>query len=150
MTIKMLRQRTGTASMENSHFLPFRSPRWVRVANKYTNRQYEKRKKENPGKEPDMSDILQAIRLRSRDNARVVIPWNDQVNGGFCGAKAKPWIKPDEEFDKINVEKQDQDPNSVLNYYRRLLFIRKCQVMMVCSWSPFLFLYFYQLWKVKD
>ncbi|KAH8705076.1 putative alpha-glucosidase/alpha-amylase [Talaromyces proteolyticus] len=92
--------------------------------------EYDKRKKENGGREPDMTSALKAIRLRSRDNARVVIPWDDNPNGGFCNSGVTPWIKPDEQYQTINVKKQDKNPESVLNYYRRLIFLRKCQVMM--------------------
>ncbi len=66
---------------------------------------------------------LEMINKEGRDNARTPIQWNDEVNGGF--SKANPWLKVNPNYKEINVAKQDNDSNSILNFYRNLLKIRK-------------------------
>ena len=59
----------------------------------------------------------------SRDNARTPMQWSDEANAGFT--TAKPWLKVNENYKAINVAAQEKDPSSVLNYYRRLVALRK-------------------------
>ncbi len=66
---------------------------------------------------------LQLINNEGRDNARTPIQWNDEINGGF--SIQTPWIKTNPNYKTINVKKQDDDPNSILNFYRTLLKTRK-------------------------
>ncbi len=65
------------------------------------------------------SRALQAIKDRCRDNARTPMQWNSQNHGGF--SKVEPWIKTNFNYDEINVEKQDDNPDSILNIYRFIL-----------------------------
>ncbi len=66
---------------------------------------------------------LEMINREGRDNARTPMQWNDEINGGF--SMHDPWLKANPNYDKINVELQQNDPNSILNFYRNLLKIRK-------------------------
>lgn len=59
----------------------------------------------------------------SRDNARTPMQWNAGEQAGFT--TGTPWLKVNDYFKEINVESQEQDPVSVLNYYRRLVALRK-------------------------
>lgn len=59
----------------------------------------------------------------SRDNARTPMQWNDGENAGFTAGK--PWLKVNSNYKGINVACQEKNKNSVLNYYRRLLAVRK-------------------------
>lgn len=68
-------------------------------------------------------EALQACCRMSRDNARTPVQWNDRENAGFT--TGTPWLKVNSNYREINVEKQEQDPDSVLNYYRRLVAVRK-------------------------
>ena len=68
-------------------------------------------------------EALQACCRMSRDNARTPVQWNDRENAGFT--TGTPWLKVNSNYREINVEKQDKDPDSVLNYYRRLVAVRK-------------------------
>lgn len=67
-----------------------------------------------------MSDVMDAIRLKGRDNARGPMPWNNSPNGGFTSPGTKPWLRIHDEYRDFSVETQDHDPDSVLNYYRKL------------------------------
>ncbi|MDD4012271.1 MAG: alpha-glucosidase [Sphaerochaetaceae bacterium] len=62
------------------------------------------------------------IRTKSRDNARTPMQWSDEANGGF--SKASPWLKSNSNYKSINVKAQENDPDSVLAFYRRLLEFR--------------------------
>ncbi len=66
---------------------------------------------------------LDMINKEGRDNARTPIQWNDEINGGF--SLNEPWLKSNPNHNTINVQKQDNDPNSILNFYRNLLMVRK-------------------------
>lgn len=66
---------------------------------------------------------LAACGRMSRDNARTPMQWSDEANAGFT--TAKPWLKVNENYKAINVAAQEKDPSSVLNYYRRLVALRK-------------------------
>ena len=47
------------------------------------------------------------------------------MNAGFTDGN--PWLKVNPNYIDINVEKQKQDDNSILNYYRNLIALRKCK-----------------------
>lgn len=78
-----------------------------------------------------MSDAMEAVRLKGRDNARMPMPWDTTPNNGFTGAGVKPWIRLNDEYPEVNVEKQLKDPDSVLNYFMKLTHTRKQHPLMV-------------------
>ena len=65
--------------------------------------------------------IMEILQSKSRDNARTPMQWDE--NGSFTNGV--PWIRMNENHDKINVKNQMQDPDSILNYYRKLISLRK-------------------------
>jgi glucan 1,6-alpha-glucosidase len=71
----------------------------------------------------DKEDIMKSIHAKGRDNARTPMQWNDSNNAGFT--KDKPWIKVNSNYTKINVEAQIRDEDSIFNYYKRLIQLRK-------------------------
>ncbi len=69
------------------------------------------------GKDPD--EVLAYFSELGRDNARTPMQWDDSENGGFtCG---KPWIKCNDNYRTINAQSQVNDPDSLYNYYKRLI-----------------------------
>lgn len=68
-------------------------------------------------------EALEACYRNSRDNARTPMQWSDQANAGFT--TGKPWIKVNPNYTEINVQAQEKDESSVLNYYRTLVGLRK-------------------------
>lgn len=76
-------------------------------------------------REAGLSDkeALAACEKHSRDNARTPMQWSGGKNAGFTNGT--PWIKVNPNYNAINVEAQENDPDSVLNYYRRLTALRK-------------------------
>ncbi len=59
-----------------------------------------------------------------RDNARTPVQWSNEKNAGFTSADI-PWMNVNPNYVDINVAAQEQDPNSVLNFYRRAVRLRK-------------------------
>lgn len=66
---------------------------------------------------------LKAVARRSRDNARTPMQWNGEENAGFTAGT--PWLRVNSNYTAINVEKETIDPNSVLNFYKKLIALRK-------------------------
>ena len=73
------------------------------------------------GLAPDAA--LKAVARRSRDNARTPMQWSDGKNAGFT--TGTPWLRVNPNYTAINVEKEAQDPDSVLNFYKKLIALRK-------------------------
>lgn len=57
------------------------------------------------------------------ENLRTPMQWSAQPNAGFSTAKA--WEPPQPGFEKQNVEAQSKDPNSLLNWYKKLIHTRQ-------------------------
>ena len=68
---------------------------------------------------------MQALRDRSRDNARSPMPWSDEAHGGF--SEQEPWIPMVKNFPTINVKKNRAEKDSVLSFYQDVLMIRKSE-----------------------
>lgn len=66
---------------------------------------------------------LEACYKNSRDNARTPMQWNDSENAGFT--TGRPWLKVNPNYKEINVKEQQGNEDSVLNYYKKLIALRK-------------------------
>lgn len=67
--------------------------------------------------------MLACIHRRSRDNARTPMQWSAAPNAGFT--TGTPWIGVNPNYTTINAEAQENDPDSVLCFYRRLIALRR-------------------------
>ncbi len=70
-----------------------------------------------------IDEALRELNASSRDNTRTPMQWDSSKNGGFT--VGNPWLKVNENYEDINVEKQLKDSNSVLNFYKNIIKIRK-------------------------
>ena len=70
-------------------------------------------------------EALEVCSRMSRDNARTPVQWTGGENAGFT--TGTPWLKVNSDYKEINVESQEKDEASVLNYYRRLIALRKSE-----------------------
>lgn len=70
-------------------------------------------------------EALEACFRNSRDNARTPMQWDDTDQAGFT--TGTPWLKVNPNFTQINVKEQEQRKDSVLNYYKALLTLRKSE-----------------------
>ncbi|MET0863834.1 MAG: alpha-glucosidase [Nakamurella sp.] len=72
------------------------------------------------GDDPDA--VLAALRVRSRDNARTPMQWDDSAAAGF--SSGAPWIAVNPNYREINAAAQADDPDSVLAHYRAVIDLR--------------------------
>ena len=66
---------------------------------------------------------LHRIHISSRDSARTPMQWDGSENAGF--SKAEPWFFVNPNYPVINVAREEKNPDSILNFYRRCLALRK-------------------------
>ena len=67
--------------------------------------------------------VLKTVQEGARDNSRSPVQWSAEKNAGF--STGTPWFQVNENYAQINVAAQEEDPNSLLNFYRKLLRFRK-------------------------
>ena len=70
--------------------------------------------------EAEALDIAAAV---SRDNARTPMQWSAERNAGF--SEGTPWLGVNPDYKDVNVEKELDDPDSVLSFYRELIHLRR-------------------------
>ncbi|KAF2093604.1 glycoside hydrolase [Rhizodiscina lignyota] len=74
----------------------------------------------------EMEKALGSLHRQARDHGRVPMQWtSDGKNGGFCDEGAEPWIPMLESHRDINVAGQVGRQDSVLEFWRRMLLLRK-------------------------
>ena len=69
------------------------------------------------------SSVLKMVQKATRDSARTPMQWSGERNAGFT--TGKPWFFVNDNYRRINVADQEEDPDSLLNFYRKLLKFRK-------------------------
>lgn len=68
-------------------------------------------------------EIMKAIYIKGRDNARTPVQWDDSEHAGFT--TGTPWLKVNPNYREINAEAALADPNSIFYYYQKLIQLRK-------------------------
>ncbi|WP_046176429.1 glycoside hydrolase family 13 protein [Domibacillus indicus] len=68
-------------------------------------------------------EMMEIIWHSSRDNSRTPMQWSAEENAGFT--TGKPWIKVNENYQSINVEAQLQKEDSILNFYKKMIKVKK-------------------------
>lgn len=68
-------------------------------------------------------EALRCVSLYSRDNARTPMQWDSSENAGFSAGN--PWLNVNPNYKKINVKNQQNDPDSLLSFYKELIALRK-------------------------
>ncbi len=77
----------------------------------------------------DLDTYMENRKQTSRENGRTPFQWDTTENAGFT--TGKPWLKVNSNHNIINAEAQEKDPNSVLNYFRQLVQLRKQNLTLV-------------------
>lgn len=77
----------------------------------------------------DLNVFLQKAAFESRDNSRTPFQWDASANSGFTSGT--PWLKINSNYKTINVAAQQKDPNSPLNYFRRITALRASNPVLV-------------------
>ncbi|HBU82092.1 MAG TPA: alpha-glucosidase [Paenibacillus sp.] len=79
--------------------------------------------KERIGNGYSKEDVMESIYAKGRDNARTPMQWDASENAGFT--EGKPWILVNPNYTEINAEESINDPNSIYQYYKTLIQLRK-------------------------
>ena len=65
---------------------------------------------------------MDAVHHFSRDSARTPMQWTADANAGFTAGR--PWLPTNENYETVNADSEEQDPDSVLSWYRELAALR--------------------------
>jgi oligo-1,6-glucosidase len=71
----------------------------------------------------DLNAFLEAQKISARDNSRTPFQWDTTLNAGFT--TGMPWIKVNPNYKTVNVAIEEQDSNSCLNYFKKMIRLRK-------------------------
>ncbi|WLR41237.1 alpha-glucosidase [Bacillus carboniphilus] len=74
-------------------------------------------------------EVMKIIQKKGRDNSRTPMQWNDTMNGGF--SKATPWFGENNNYIDTNVEQQLKEEDSILNFYKKLIQLRKYNKLFI-------------------
>ena len=87
----------------------------------------ELRKKNEGTNNPNMRDVWDGLQRKARDHARNPMQWNDSANAGFSlkPNAEPPWMRVHDDYKEWNVEKQLQDRESVLSFWKAMIKFRK-------------------------
>jgi oligo-1,6-glucosidase len=77
----------------------------------------------------DTTAYIKRKAFESRDNARTPFQWNNTNNAGFT--TGTPWIKVNPNYTTINEAAEEKDVNSILNYFRKVVQLRKDHLVLV-------------------
>ncbi|MCK4260931.1 MAG: alpha-glucosidase [Halanaerobiales bacterium] len=91
------------------------------------------REKKKDGLSED--EIMKALYRMSRDNARTPMQWDNSFHAGFTSGE--PWIKVNPNYKEINSAKAIADPDSVFNYYKKLINLRKQEENLVLVYGEY-------------
>ncbi|PZX93520.1 alpha-glucosidase [Flavobacterium aquariorum] len=71
----------------------------------------------------DLEAFLEGEKQTARENGRTPFQWDAKKNAGFT--TGTPWLKVNPNYTTVNADQQEKDPNSTLNYFRKLVQLRK-------------------------
>ncbi|KAG9121511.1 hypothetical protein FRC07_002493 [Ceratobasidium sp. 392] len=72
---------------------------------------------------PDMTDVMDGVNRKARDNARVPVQWDDSPHAGFT--TGTPWMRVNDNYKTINVKNQEKDETSILSFWKKMIQLRK-------------------------
>lgn len=77
----------------------------------------------------DLNQFIESHKISARDNGRTPFQWDNSENAGF--STGTPWLKVNPNHKTINVAAQENDPNSILNYFRKMVALRKNDLTLI-------------------
>jgi alpha-glucosidase len=81
----------------------------------------------DPKRKEDVQDPIGRMgwpKEKGRDGERTPMQWNADTDAGFSTAR-KPWLPVSPDYKTVNVSSEESQPNSLLNYYKALIRLRK-------------------------
>ena len=106
--------------MTNIRFDKIEDYRDIKTVNRY---------KEIKEKNGDIQAFMDDQKMISRDNARTPFQWNLNTNAGFTSGT--PWIKVNPNYTEVNVASEEKQKDSVLNYFKILIKLRKSSDVLI-------------------
>lgn len=89
---------------------------------------------------------MELARISTRDNARTPMQWSSAPNAGFT--TGKPWFYVNPNYPEVNAAKEENDADSILNFYKKLIRFRKGNALIrdgaykeYYKNSPYLYVY---------
>ena len=77
----------------------------------------------------DLKQFMESQKIAARDNGRTPFQWDNSTNAGFT--TGQPWLKVNPNHSTVNAATQDKDSNSCLNYFRKMVKLRKATPALV-------------------
>ncbi len=77
----------------------------------------------------NLKKFLDNQKIVARDNGRTPFQWDTTRNAGFT--TGQPWLKVNPNYKTINVAVEEKNPNSVLNYFKKIIRLRKKNLVLV-------------------
>ncbi|MBL0356247.1 MAG: alpha-glucosidase [Chitinophagaceae bacterium] len=77
----------------------------------------------------DLDRFLKGQKISARDNGRTPFQWDDSPNAGFT--TGTPWLKINPNYTSVNAAMQEKDASSMLNYFRKMVKLRKDNLVLV-------------------
>lgn len=91
---------------------------------KSTQSEYEYQKKQGA----NLPEFLRKLQFGGRDNGRTPFQWDSSPNAGF--STGTPWIAVNPNYTSLNRDTQEKDPNSTLHYFRKMVRLRKENLLL--------------------
>ena len=77
----------------------------------------------------DKEWAFNSILKKGRDNARTPMQWNSSKHAGF--SEVEPWIGVNPDYNQFNVENEENEEFSVLNYYKKLIKLKSTNKIII-------------------
>ena len=77
----------------------------------------------------DLRQFMEAQKIAARDNGRTPFQWDSAPSAGFTSGT--PWLKVNPNYKTVNVAAEENDPNSCLNYFRKIVKLRKDNPVLI-------------------
>jgi oligo-1,6-glucosidase len=118
----------GTPYVYNGDELGMTNIRFTKIED-YRDRQTFSEYKYKQSTGADLNEFMKELQFSNRDNGRTPMQWDASANAGFT--TGVPWIAVNKNYVMLNVATQEQDNNSCLNYFKRLVQLRKENLALV-------------------
>ena len=77
----------------------------------------------------DFNVFFDGVKKLGRDNSRTPMQWDTSENAGFT--KGKPWLAVNPNYREINVQRDEKKENSILNFYKKMIKMRKKELGLI-------------------
>jgi oligo-1,6-glucosidase len=86
---------------------------------------YKVMKSRHGDDEEKMAKAMKGLQVLARDHARLPMQWDNKPHAGFTDEDVEPWMRVHDAYPHINVKQQENDPESVLSHWKKMLRLRK-------------------------